>query len=161
MVYNVDTEKLLQYLKNRLTHRNYTTLLGVEFTEKIQALELRSLMHNKPSMILKPRFVKGGNGFLDRIEIEIESDRDGEHFTRFLDELIDNDKIFEKGQPLYSQRREINLPTWQRTLKRIEDRDKMICEVREDVSTLKLENTVYEYMARACLYFLMVELDKV
>ncbi len=79
---------------------------------------------------------------------------ENDDFGRFLDRTVNNDRIFEKGQPFYSEERQKNLEKWHKILRRVPDESKMICEISDrSVSTDTLRKTIWDYMFKPCLFY--------
>jgi len=161
MPYKIDSKELSDYLHTRfqsVSHHRFSSRLAEDGLCIL--LELASsgkTEANWKRILLKPRFVQNDSG--DKIEIAIEPDTAGteiDDVRGFLKRYVDNDAIFQKGNPLYNEDREKMLPEWKKTLKRTAREDnKMSCSViNHKTSTENLRKAVYEYMGRVCLYYL-------
>ncbi len=161
MPYKIDSKELSDYLHTRfqsVSHHRFSSRLAEDGLCIL--LELASSSKKEASwnrVLLKPRFVQSGKG--DKIEISIEPDTAGakiDDVRGFLEKYVDNDAIFQKGNPLYNEDREKMLPEWKKTLKRTAGGDnKISCSViNRNASTENLRKAIYEYMGRVCLYYL-------
>ena len=128
--------------------------LESEISKNNQSVVLVALEKNKS--VITPCFVVEEP--FNRIELKIKTDTVGVNnkteVISFLD-YMQKDVIFQKGEPLYSPEREINLFDWKNVLQREFSGKKhsMICSVIDgNVGNERLKDAIYEYMFRPCLY---------
>jgi len=177
MAYELDTEKLVNYLYHRVHDPKFRgqKLIGISMAEDRKSLTLFTyrtlkdevithehedeILEDKigDKIILRPSFIRGKGG--DRIEIEIEPQKAGVNSSdveSFLD-YLSNDRIFRRGQPLFSHEREEGLKYWTTVLERADDpkKHKLVCNIIDrKVGTKKLRKAIYEYMFKPCRYYL-------
>ena len=157
----IEKNKILNdYLINRLGE--YSRVGGHEFLKITSNKEFLSLSIPSGNFIdISSSFY---NNYFDMgdaliIDIDVDSEKE-EKLRKFLEKYVENDSIFCKGNPLYSDKREKELPKWQKALKRIPSSkdDKLVSIINDtSISTVRLKNTFFEYMVRPLLFFIMYE----
>ncbi|MEK6914247.1 MAG: hypothetical protein AABW83_01210 [Nanoarchaeota archaeon] len=150
---------LCDYLCQRLGE--YKKIGGERFLEiNFSENELMLSTPSKNHIDIIPEFYKGYLSDADALVVNITTSSNDDKLIRYLKEYVENDSIFAKGKPLYSERREKELPKWQETLERISasKESKLISIIKDEtVSTSRLKNTFFEYMVRPLLFFLIHE----
>jgi|GEM_PF-2700935 len=157
MVYTLATPELIKYLHERASHADYRRVLKSRISEDGECMLLEG---GKNAISVKPA-VKTREG-ISIIEFEIHPETPGVNNSdvkSFLESLIEGDRIFQRGNPLYSQEREVNIAKWRAVLRRTPARrarnPKMSCLVIDRrIGAEFLRKAIYEYMFRPCLYYL-------
>ena len=118
---NDRNKTLCDYLVQRFGE--YERIGGVEFLKT--DLNNNSLRLSIPSgnhMDIVPSFcndyvdIRYNNALIIDADIDTETNI---KLMEFLEDYVENDSIFAKGNPLYSEKREKELPKWQEALERI------------------------------------------
>lgn len=147
MVYSLTSENLVDYLYERLSDPKYHYHLDVELSKDGKSVILRC--HGK-NFYLNPTAEK------TKVQLELESPYIDLDIKKFLEELVNQDIIFMHGNPLYNEKRQKELPSWKKVLRRVPENGlegKMSCEIVDyRVSTKRLKKIVYEYMVKPFLY---------
>ena len=151
---------LCDYLYQRFGE--YKNIGGERFLEiEFSKDELMLSVPSKNYIGITPEFYKGySSDKKDALIINITTSQNDEKLSRYLEEYVENNLIFAKGKPLYSERREKELSKWQKTLERVPaSKDKKLISIikEESISASRLKNTFFEYMVRPLLFFLIHE----
>lgn len=151
---------LNDYLIQRLGE--YSKVGGHEFLKIISNKESLNLSIPSGGFIdISSSFYNNYLNIGDALIIDLDVDLEKkEKLRKFLENYVENDLIFCKGNPLYSDRRNKELSKWQEALKRIPSskEDKLVSIINDrSISTVRLKNTFFEYMVRPLLFFIMYE----
>lgn len=166
MSYNLggDTIERNKTLNDYLIQRlgEYSRIGGHEFLKITSDKESLNLSIPSGNFIdIDPAFYNNYLNIGDALVIDIDVDlKKEEKLKKFLENYVENDSIFCKGNPLYSDKREKELPKWRKALKRIpSSEDNKLVSIINDtsISTARLKNTFFEYMVRPLLFFLIYE----
>lgn len=164
MPYELSSEELVDYIHERVYDPKFTgqRAVGIALSKDNKSLVLTAPKANK--VIFTPSFIEGGaiidGRAYDSIEIKIEPEKvgvDNQDVSGFLERLVNDDKIFDTGMPLFSHERQKKLSKWREILKRENNppESKMVCIItNKDINTKNLRRTIYDYMVRPCLYYL-------
>lgn len=155
MVNTLTSTQLNVYLFDRL--HNYP--IGVLYTEEGDGVRISAAVRKSNRvLILRPEVMKDGKRSL--VEISIESDfpdAGAVEASDFVKEFVDTDKIFDKGNPLYSEERQQDLPRLRSILKRVRKKGKISCQIIDkQVNDETLRRAVWNYMIRpalCCIYY--------
>lgn len=160
MPYKIDESDLVTYLFNRCQKRGYPLDNEILHDNRIgnPALYIsKPARYTRDSIKLFVNVIKAEESGHDKIEFIVETDISGvqnDNFGKFLNSVVDNDLIFKKGQPFYSEEKYKSLGEWQKILKRVPDESKMICEIsNRGISTKTLRKAIWEYMFKPCLFY--------
>ena len=158
MVYELKSKNLRDYFFARLNSLkpSQRTSMGLEteISGNNHGIVLFALEKNKsiitPCFAVKEPF--------NQIELRIKTDTIGidnkQEVRSFLD-YMNEDVIFQRGEPLYSPEREVKILDWKKVLQRENSGRKhsMICSIIDrNVGDSRLNGVIYEYMFRPCLY---------
>lgn len=179
MPYEIDSQNLINYAHKRINDLIFKDrghkLIDIEKIEegivlfRISGGKVVTHEHARGSLEdlrgdsidIKPYFIpKLNSKNYDKIEIAIKVHKpgiNGRDVCGFLESFVNDDKIFSRGNPLFSHKREDKLPSWKKILKRDYQscQGKMSCFITaQDVSTIRLKKIFYEYMIRPCVYYL-------
>lgn len=157
---NDRNEALCSYLCQRFGE--YAKIGGQKFLEIYSDKNLLRLSIPSGNHIdITPSFCGKYFSNLDALIIEADIDPEKNNkLKKFLEEHVENDSIFAKGNALYSDKREKEIPKWQEALERVpSSEDNKLVSIIKDryISTSRLKNTFFEYMARPLLFFLIHE----
>lgn len=153
-------EALYDYLHERFGQ--YAKIGGQKFLEINSDKNLLRLSIPSGNHIdITPSFYGKYFGNLDALIIEADIDPEKNNkLKKFLEEHVENDSVFAKGNALYSDKREKEIPKWRETLERVpSSKDNKLISIIKDrsISTSRLKSTFFEYMARPLLFFLIHE----
>ena len=127
-------EELAHYFFDRCHQLAYP--IEIDFLRKGNGLSLSIIgKTDKRRLILRTRVTHGNpskKDSYDKIEIALEPDTpgvDSRDVNAFLETLVLQDAIFQRGNPLYSEKRENELPDWQSVLQRDNKEGTLVCHI--------------------------------
>ena len=162
MAYDMTSGELIFYIYARCKEAEYP--FSIEQTKDKNGKEVLSISASaliseggRKRIIIKPEIVKEKGREYDRVEFYLEPDIkgvDSEDVSCFLENMVNNDKIFDLGEPLYNEERREKINEWKRILKRVPNKEKMSCKiVNREINNENLRRTIWEYMFRLCLFY--------
>ncbi len=155
MPYHLSSECLTDYFCRRIKPKIPGQTLNVVSARILKDGSLELTDPRNDRFILTTSFIAGQDNSNDRIEIKIESCKPGvgeNDVISFLEKLVRNDRIFERGQPLYT------CPRHADTLEREypSERDRMVCSIIDKrAGRERVQKAIYDTMIRPFLYYVL------
>lgn len=161
-MHNLTGADISRYLVSRLNSSHYP--FRADFTKDGEGVEIAlTARKDRRAITLRPEITTERKKEI--LELVIDADipqTSHKDVENFLEGLLDNDSIFQKGGALYSPERQEDLPRLKRILKRLpyqESQKKsnpvIACEVVDStVNKNTLESALWEYMVRPALVLL-------